>query len=353
MIAGMRRWLTAGGLAAAALAAWTVPALAAECRFDRRAAPDERLARIEACSLLIADETQPRTSRTGALSTRAAYLFLSGDFAAVVEDMDALLALDDGAFWGYVTRGRALVRIRQVERALADFSRAVEIDPGQADAHYERGDALGRLGRPAEAIASFDRAVALKPDHLLAIRQRGAAQIHADDFDGAISDLSTAIAGNPRDWEALFRRASVFRTLGDSRQALDDVEAALRILPRGPVQMLELKASVLGNLERYREAIAVIDAIMIHPGAADGRGDWRLRRGLMAYADGDASAARADIEAASAQGGVRSILRLQLALRRAGQLGVRITGQVDEATWDGFQLCARNPDCSRVVRAHN
>lgn len=352
MIAHVHRRVAGFGLAIIA-ALWSAPLRAAECRFEPRATPAERLVHVEACTLLIADEARPRASRIDAFSTRAAYLFLAGDFAAVIDDMNDLLALDDRAFWGYMTRGRALVRIRQAERALADFSKAIELDPAHPDAHYEHGEALARLARPHEAIGSYERALALKPGHQLATRQRGAARAQIEDFDGAISDFSTAIAANPRDWETLFRRANVFRTLGDSRQALDDVDAALRILPRGPVQMLELKANLLGNLQRYRDAVAVIDAIMIHPGAANTRGDWRLRRGLMVFADGDARAARADLEAASDQGGVRSILRLQLALRRAGQMGVRITGRVDDATWDGFQLCARNPDCNRVVRASN
>jgi Flp pilus assembly protein TadD len=347
------RPLRAGALAAMFALLWSGSAFSSECRFERGAGPADRMVHIEACTLIIADGNQTKAAHIDALSTRGAYLFMLGDFAAAKDDMDRLLALDDKSFWGYMTRGRALIRLRQADRALTDFSRAVEINPDHADARYELGDALWRTSRFDQAIESFDRALALNPTHLNALRQRGIARAQISDFDAAISDLSAAIAGNSRDWEALWRRAAVFRALGDSRQALDDIDAALRIVPRGPVQMLELKANLLGNLQRYREAIAAIEAIMIHPGAANARGDWRFRRGLLLYADGDSQGARADLEAAHAYGGVRSILRLQLGLRRAGQMGVKITGRVDDETWDGFQLCARNPDCSRIVRASN
>jgi tetratricopeptide (TPR) repeat protein len=50
-----------------------------------------------------------------------------------------------------------------LDRALADFNRAIALDPSSALAYFCRGSILVAKGRFDEAITDFDRAVELEP----------------------------------------------------------------------------------------------------------------------------------------------------------------------------------------------
>jgi tetratricopeptide (TPR) repeat protein len=53
--------------------------------------------------------------------------------------------------------GNLLAQQRQIDKALADFDRALAINPRQADALARRGFALVHKGRTSEADVDFDR----------------------------------------------------------------------------------------------------------------------------------------------------------------------------------------------------
>jgi tetratricopeptide (TPR) repeat protein len=65
---------------------------------------------------------------------------------------------------------RDRVQVGDYDRAIADFTRAIEIDPKRTDAHVHRGFAYDALGREEDAIADFRRALALDPNDEIANR---------------------------------------------------------------------------------------------------------------------------------------------------------------------------------------
>ena len=51
------------------------------------------------------------------------------------------------------------------DRAIVDFTKAIELKPNYADAYYSRGVAYKNKNNPDRATADFHKAIALKPDY--------------------------------------------------------------------------------------------------------------------------------------------------------------------------------------------
>ena len=88
------------------------------------------------------------------------------DYSKAVE-----LAPRDPAQW--VNRGNFLGTVHQWDKALTDFSRAIELEPRAAESWNLRGVADLRLDRSAKALADFSRAIELQPDAPGYWRNRG------------------------------------------------------------------------------------------------------------------------------------------------------------------------------------
>src|SRR5262249_48823929 len=72
--------------------------------------------------------------------------------------------LDPKLASAWTIRGDAYLKLGQADKAVADFSRAIDLDPKDAAARYTRGTASLNLGKLEKAVADLSRAVALQPD---------------------------------------------------------------------------------------------------------------------------------------------------------------------------------------------
>jgi tetratricopeptide (TPR) repeat protein len=75
------------------------------------------------------------------------------------------------------------------------------------------------------------------------------------EFNQAINDISRFISQVPESFQARVLRALCYRELGDTEKQLMDVEKALE-LSSGDVQILKWRASLLLELNKFKEAIA-------------------------------------------------------------------------------------------------
>lgn len=92
----------------------------------------------------------------------------------MLEDLD--LAIKHGPSFdeAYVERGLVFAtspkigldaaRIAELNRAIADFSQAIQINPGNVQAYGGRGRCNAQLGKNNLALADFDKAIGLDPD---------------------------------------------------------------------------------------------------------------------------------------------------------------------------------------------
>lgn len=75
----------------------------------------------------------------------------------------------------YLKRGEALCGARQHDRAIADYTTAIQLKPDYAEAYNDRGFAYYLKGNGERAIADFTRAIELRPNYPKAYNSRGVA----------------------------------------------------------------------------------------------------------------------------------------------------------------------------------
>lgn len=119
----------------------------------------------------------------------------------------------------------------EFETSVPLYQRAVELYPEFVVAWYNLGIALGRLERHAEAVEALTRAITLKPDFAAAYAARGDVQASEKDFQSAVRDYSMAIELYPDYAQAYFKRALAWMELGNSEDAMQDLEDYLFYKP--------------------------------------------------------------------------------------------------------------------------
>ncbi len=75
----------------------------------------------------------------------------------------------------HANRGLALYHRHELDRAIAEFRKAIELVPDNADPHNDLGVALDEKGENDAALAEFREALRLDPGHARAHCYLGAA----------------------------------------------------------------------------------------------------------------------------------------------------------------------------------
>ncbi len=124
-----------------------------------------RVAHYDA-DLAIADfttaaELRPRDSQV--LLERASAYVDHKQYAAAIADATAALAIDPKLARGYNLRGTAVRATGNTQRAVEEFTRALEIQP-TSDTYYQRGATYQILADHRHAVEDFTQAIDFDPD---------------------------------------------------------------------------------------------------------------------------------------------------------------------------------------------
>ena len=98
----------------------------------------------------------------------------------------------------YNSRGVAFDAQGEQDRALADFSQAIELDPEYAAAYYTRGTLYASRGDYDRAIADYDQAINYNSRFAAAYYSRGRAWGFEGNYQQALADLETFLQLSPR-----------------------------------------------------------------------------------------------------------------------------------------------------------
>jgi len=95
--------------------------------------------------------------------------------------------------WGvYQLRGLVWSDKGDYDKAIVDYTEAIEIDPKNAIAYYSRGNAWAAKGDYDKAIADFTEAIDLEPKFSFAYFNRGNAWDKKGNHDKAKADYAKA-----------------------------------------------------------------------------------------------------------------------------------------------------------------
>src|SRR5579863_1217626 len=106
----------------------------------------------------------------------------------------------------YAIRAAIWEEMGEYEKAIVNYSLAIELDPKNAEVIHCRGYACARAGNDDHAIADYTESIRLDPKDATVFFNRGNAWFRHGDFDKAIDDYTESIRLDPSDGLAGFNR---------------------------------------------------------------------------------------------------------------------------------------------------
>lgn len=154
-------------------------------------------------------------------------------------------------------RGIAYKRLNRFDLAMADFNRALELDPNDADSYANRGLIYTAQRRFDLALKDFDRAIQLDPQLAMAYWGRGSALIGKGQRDRAMQNFNKAIEIDPNTFEFFLSRGMAFLTEDKIDLALADLNRGVKVNPQRPEGYF-LLGIIYFDKDQYQQAIAVL-----------------------------------------------------------------------------------------------
>jgi tetratricopeptide (TPR) repeat protein len=190
----------------------------------------------------------------------------------------------------YNRRGNAYHDKNDIERAIADYSKAIEINPRDSVTYNNRGFAYRAQGDNDSAIEDYTKAIGINPRDPVTYNNRGVAYRAKRDIDRAVADATNAIELNPEFADAFNNRGIAYRAKGDIDLAIEDATQAIEINPEfaGAYHNRGIAYRAKGDIDLAIEDAT--QAIEINPEFASAY----YNRGIAYRAKGDVDLAIAD-----------------------------------------------------------
>jgi len=181
---------------------------------------------------------------------KARHYGLIGKYDQAIEAYTTSIEYNASLPTAYHNRGRFYqYHLKDPDRAVADYSAAIQLDGGKASYHSSRGLSLYTSGDFDDAQVDFERAIELDPTHVSAVIGRAKCLAQHGENRQAYRDLTRAIALDPESEQALIGRAFISRALKDHRQSVEDFGAAVKLNPKNATAVYEQAVgfAYLGN----------------------------------------------------------------------------------------------------------
>jgi tetratricopeptide (TPR) repeat protein len=160
------------------------------------------------------------------------------DYDRAIADYSQAIQLDAGDAVGYKNRANVYWAKKDYDRALADYSQAIRLNPNDAQTYRYRGDIYSNDQYDKmdyeRAIADYSNSIRLNPDADV-LRRRGGAYEKQKDYNRALADYSEAIRRSPNDIDALYARARIYYSeMKDTDRAMADYKEGVRLAAAVP-----------------------------------------------------------------------------------------------------------------------
>jgi tetratricopeptide (TPR) repeat protein len=167
--------------------------------------------------------------------TIAVLLFLSGlsfiksyAYADSMTFYNTAILRNDTSDFAYNNRGANYLSQGMFDKAIADFTKAIEIKP-YYKAYYNRGIAFDAMGLYDNAIADYTIALELKSDDGEILNNRGITYFHRGLYNNAIADYTMALKIGPDDADVYYNRGMAYQRLELYDKATDDYSKAIEL----------------------------------------------------------------------------------------------------------------------------
>jgi tetratricopeptide (TPR) repeat protein/CHAT domain-containing protein len=233
-----------------------------------------------------------------------------GDYDKAIADFTTAIGLEPRDPELLEARGESHRLAGRWDVAIQDFNDAVALAPNDAkrynargDAYYYQADALSRAEDPAgselaydKAIADYSRAIQIDPENVLYLESRGTSYRLSKRYGAALRDFNKAIEMDAGRVSLFNSRGHVFYELGEFANASDDYGSAIKLAP-GVALYHENRADCFRRLKAWEKALLGFnEAVRLEP-----ENPARFNaRGVAYHESGDYDKAIADFEKAIA-----------------------------------------------------
>ena len=169
---------------------------------------------------------------TDAYLGRAKLFQVQGDYEKAIGDYTQALQSAPNLTPAYAGRGDAYFFNAQYQNALNDYAQAIKLtsDPKELASLYTgRADALFMQGLYEVALADYSQALAYDSRNAEAYAGRGDALAILNQFDQAGSDFNAAIKLDPTRAQAYVKRGDLYFLRGKYKAAIADYDMALKL----------------------------------------------------------------------------------------------------------------------------
>lgn len=178
----------------------------------------------------------------------------AGDYEKALSDYTKAIDIDPGYSGAYNNRGNIYATRKEFDRALSDYNAAVKIDPQFAAAYYNRANVYAEKRLFALAAAGYTKVIELNSGNADAYYRRGGLYLAAKEYDSAFSDFTRAVSVRPNYAAAFFDRGNIYYIKGAYAAAAGDYTTAVNIDP-GFAAAYFNRGNALSRLGRYDPAV--------------------------------------------------------------------------------------------------
>lgn len=161
-----------------------------------------------------------------------------------------------------------------IDRAVRELDTAAKRSPtnkGKARLHLRRAELLAARGLSRDALVAVNRSIKLDDSNPVAHAQKGALLNIRENRSGAVESYRTALRLNLNNPEYRVELAALRLTLGQNKQALDDVALALKLKPEAATlaRAQYVKGVALYRQGQFIPAIKSLNASQLQAPSAD------------------------------------------------------------------------------------
>lgn len=129
----------------------------------------------------------------------------------------------------YYNRGVKFEETGQYEKALADYSKALNLNPKFPEALTNRGNIYATREQYELALSDYHKAIELNPALWRTYKNRGQIYAMREQFEMAIADFTKTIELHPNDCCSYNFRAEVYSAIGRYDLAVEDLTKAINL----------------------------------------------------------------------------------------------------------------------------
>ncbi len=150
-------------------------------------------------------------------------------YASARQDIERAISLDGSAFQAHYILGNILVRLGDLDRAVAEYNEAIRLNPNEARTYYQLALILRTKMDIAGEESTLERALAADEHYAPAHCELGRILLDQNRLEEAVHHLTMAVQYNPRSEEGYFLLARTYTKLGEKGKAEAMVKRLLEV----------------------------------------------------------------------------------------------------------------------------